>query len=78
REYAPLVVELWKDRAFQATYNWRNEIQMSPGVSNYFLDKAVEISQTDYEPSDMDILYAEGITSSNGVACVEFSFPKSE
>ena len=39
--------------------------------------KAVEISRADYEPSDMDILYAEGITSSNGLSCVEFSFPKS-
>ncbi|KAL0365456.1 UNVERIFIED_CONTAM: Extra-large guanine nucleotide-binding protein 1 [Sesamum angustifolium] len=39
--------------------------------------EAVEISRIDYEPSEMDILYAEGITSSNGVASVDFSFPKS-
>ena len=39
--------------------------------------KAVEISRTDYEPSDMDILYADGITSSNSLTCMEFSFPKS-
>lgn len=39
--------------------------------------KAVEITQIDYEPTQMDILYAEGITSANGVASMEFSFPKS-
>ena len=35
------------------------------------------ISQPDYEPSDMDILYAEGITSTNGLSCMEYSFPES-
>lgn len=30
----------------------------------------------DYEPSDMDIMYAEGITLSNSLSSVEFSFPK--
>ncbi|WOG82375.1 hypothetical protein DCAR_0101539 [Daucus carota subsp. sativus] len=77
REYAPLVEELWKDRAFQATFDRINEIQMLPRVANYFLNRAVEISRTDYEPSDMDILYAEGIASSNSIASVDFSFPKS-
>lgn len=41
----------------------------------FFPTQAVEISKTDYEPSDMDILYAEGITSSRGLSSVEFSFP---
>lgn len=38
--------------------------------------QAVEISKTDYEPSDMDILYAEGMTLYNSLVSMEFSFPK--
>lgn len=39
--------------------------------------QAVDILKMDYEPSDLDILYAEGVTSSNGLAYVDFSFPQS-
>lgn len=44
----------------------------------FFLSvQAVDILRLDYDPSDLDILYSEGVISSNGLACVDFSFPQS-
>lgn len=36
--------------------------------------QAIDVTKVDYEPSDTDIMYAEGITSSNGLGSMEFSF----
>lgn len=43
---------------------------------SFLVLQAIDVLTPDYEPSDLDILYAEGVTSSSGLACLDFSFPQ--
>ncbi|KAK9165647.1 hypothetical protein Scep_000838 [Stephania cephalantha] len=98
-DYAPLVKELWKDSAIQATFSRARDLQLLQGAAEYFLQRGmvrvsffltyvliningtglqiIDISRSDYKPSETDILKTEGITSSNGLACTDFSFSPS-
>ncbi|XP_013601002.1 PREDICTED: extra-large guanine nucleotide-binding protein 2 isoform X2 [Brassica oleracea var. oleracea] len=73
RENAQTVAELWRVPAIQATYKRLRDTL--PRNAVYFLGRILEISKAEYNPTEMDILQAEGISSIEGLSCVEFSFP---
>ncbi|KAL1215754.1 Extra-large guanine nucleotide-binding protein 2 [Cardamine amara subsp. amara] len=73
RENAQNVADLWRLPAVQATYKRLRDTL--PRSAVYFLGRILDISRSEYEPSDMDILQAEGLSSMEGLSCVEFSFP---
>ncbi|CAA7019905.1 unnamed protein product [Microthlaspi erraticum] len=73
RENAQTVADLWRVPSVQATYKRLRDTL--PRNAVYFLGRILEISRAEYNPSDMDILQAEGLSSMEGLSCVEFSFP---
>ncbi|CAF2032136.1 unnamed protein product [Brassica napus] len=73
RENAQTVADLWRVPSIQATY--KRLRHTLPRNAVYFLGRILEISRSEYDPSDMDILKAEGLSSTEGLSCVDFSFP---
>ncbi|XP_063224998.1 guanine nucleotide-binding protein subunit alpha homolog [Bacillus rossius redtenbacheri] len=60
-QYAPSLINLWRDSGVKRAYERRREFQLSDSVQ-YFLDNLDRISRVDYVPSHQDILHARRAT----------------
>ncbi|KAM8723735.1 guanine nucleotide-binding protein subunit alpha-13b [Acanthopagrus schlegelii] len=57
RHYLPSIRALWADEGIQNAYDRRREFQLGESVK-YFLDNLEKLGQSDYLPSQQDILLA--------------------
>eukprot|EP01103_Thecamoeba_quadrilineata_P000025 TRINITY_DN10018_c0_g1_i1.p1 TRINITY_DN10018_c0_g1~~TRINITY_DN10018_c0_g1_i1.p1 ORF type:complete len:355 (-),score=43.04 TRINITY_DN10018_c0_g1_i1:127-1191(-) len=69
RDLAEMIVSLWEDDAIKQTWERSCEFQISDSAA-YFLPRAKEFTQMDYEVSDEDILLARVKTT--GIVEIEF------
>ncbi|KAM9780599.1 guanine nucleotide-binding protein subunit alpha-13b [Neosynchiropus ocellatus] len=57
QHYLPSIRSLWADQGIQNAYDRRREFQLGESVK-YFLDNLAKLGQSDYLPSQQDILLA--------------------
>ncbi|KHN78040.1 Guanine nucleotide-binding proteinG(s) subunit alpha [Toxocara canis] len=67
------VEKCWADRGVQTCYERSNEYQLID-CAKYFLDKVADIRQTDYNPSEQDILRCRVMTT--GIFETKFEIDK--
>ncbi|KAG4072419.1 hypothetical protein HA402_004351 [Bradysia odoriphaga] len=61
RQCAPVISDLWQDKAIKDAFDRRREFQISDSVS-YFMNEIDRIEKPDYVPTAKDILYCRKAT----------------
>ncbi|KAF8570747.1 hypothetical protein P879_01283 [Paragonimus westermani] len=72
-KFFEVTATVWKDAGVQGAYERSNEYQLID-CAKYFLDRALDVGKSDYQPTEQDILRCRVLTS--GIFETRFSVDK--